>query len=64
MEDLDNLKDQLLELVDMLEEEEGMDLSEDHPLFRWSYPERPHIEFQLLIKEIEETTMPPNTTVH
>lgn len=65
MEDLDNLKDQLLDLVDMLETEEGMDLNEDFPLFKWSYPERPEIEFQLLIKQLDEYEIAPvNTTIH
>lgn len=65
MDDLDNLKDQLLQLVKMLEEEEEMDLMEDHPLFKWGYPERPDIEFQLLIKQLDhDEIIPINTTIH
>lgn len=65
MEDLDGLKDQLLDLVNALEEEEEMDLSESHPLFKWSYPERPEIQFQLLILQLDEDEIVPvNNTIH
>jgi hypothetical protein len=61
----DNLKEQLLELVDAFENEDGMDLSEEHPLFRWGYPERPDIEFQLLIKKVDSVDMMPlSNTIH
>lgn len=65
MEELDTLKDQLLELIDALEEEEGMDLNEEHPLFKWSYTERPDIQFQLLITQLDDDEIVPiNNTVH
>ena len=30
---------------------QGINLMKDHPLFKWSYPDDPNIEFQLLILE-------------
>jgi len=62
MVEIDILKEQLLELIEALEEDEGIELDKEFPLFKWSYPERPHIQFQLLIKELDE--VPTKDTVH
>lgn len=65
LEGFENMQDQLLELVTALEEEEGMNLMEDYPLFKWSYDARPDIEFQLLIKQLDADEIPmTNTTIH
>jgi len=42
------MKENLLLTVDKLKEG-GINISETPPLFKWSYPEEPAVEFQLLI---------------
>lgn len=60
-----SLKEQLLELVEALETEEEIDFSKEHPLFKWRYPERPDIQFQLLIKQVDSNDfMPISDTIH
>lgn len=56
------MKEQLIGEVARLREK-GIDLVKDHPLFKWSYPEMPEIQFQLLIIEtkLEET---PEIVLH
>lgn len=46
------MKESLLHTVKMLREERNVNFKEQHPLFQWSYEEEPTLEFQLLIKEI------------
>ena len=46
------MKEKLLETLKGLQEEE-IDLGETPALFKWSYPEEPYIEFQLLIRGLE-----------
>lgn len=52
VEDKLPMKESLLHTVKMLREEKGINFKEQHPLFQWSYEEEPTLEFQLLIKEI------------
>ena len=52
MSDKLSMKEQLLEMVDQIQEQE-IDLSKTPALFKWRYDEEPHIEFQLLIKELD-----------
>jgi len=52
-EDQRPMKEKLLETVSYLRADE-IDLEETPVIFKWVYPEEPHIEFQLLIKELDE----------
>ena len=56
------MKEHLLEVIAGLREQ-GMNLKEDHPLFKWSYSECPEIQFQLLILETEQLNIPFETTL-
>lgn len=47
----EEMKKQLQTTVRELRER-GFDLAKEHPLFKWSYPDDPTIEYQLLIVEI------------
>lgn len=62
--DMDFIKEQLLSLAEALEEEDGMDFSEVHPLFKWVYSERPHLQFQLMIVELDEAEQTTGGTIH
>lgn len=57
------MKKKLLETVAQLKIE-GHNLEETPALFTWSYPEEPHIQFQMLIKETDTVNVPLETTVH
>lgn len=46
------MKNQLITTVKEMKAK-GVDFVKDHPLFKWSYPEMPEMEFQLLILEIK-----------
>ena len=46
------MKEQLLEMVEQIQDQE-IDLNKTPALFKWRYDEEPHIEFQLLIKELD-----------
>ena len=63
-EDMEEMREQLLSLVESLENEEGMNLNEDYPLFKWVYEQRPDIEFQLLIRQMDEDEIPIGATIH
>lgn len=63
--EMDFIKEQLISLVESLEEEDGMDLSEVHPLFKWTYKDwRPHIQFQLMIVELDEADEMKEEVIH
>jgi hypothetical protein len=47
-----SMKEQLLEMVVQIQEQE-IDLQKTPALFKWRYDENPHIEFQLLVKEVD-----------
>ena len=57
------MKQELFETVAGIREQ-GINLKDQHPLFKWSYPEMPEIEFQLLIKEKVQLDLPFSETVH
>lgn len=59
----DSMKKQLLETVKDLRESE-IDLGETPALFTWSYDEEPWIEFQLLIKEVDQANLPLIEELH
>jgi hypothetical protein len=44
--------------------EEGIDLKEDPVLIRWVYPEEPWIEFELLIREMDEAYIEHTESLH
>jgi len=50
-ENTKTMKENLLGTVGALREDE-INLEETPVVFRWSYPEEPHIEFQLMITEL------------
>lgn len=56
------MKQTLLETVAGLKER-GIDLKEEHPLYKWSYPEIPEIQFQLLIMETDQLNLPLGETL-
>ncbi len=57
------MKEDLMLLVADLRDQD-IDLQETPALFKWSYQEEPHIEFQLLVKEVDQLELPINTIVH
>lgn len=66
MSDQIPMKEKLLETVAYLRDDE-INLEETPAIFKWSYPEEPHIEFQLLIKEIAQSNLvfeDMNNTMH
>lgn len=56
------MKQTLLETVAGLKEQ-GINLKEEHPLYKWSYPEVPEIQFQLLIMETDQLNLPSGETI-
>lgn len=59
----DKMKQRLLGTLDGLRET-GIDLAETPALFTWSYEEEPWIEFQLLIKEVNQIQLPLEEPLH
>ncbi len=57
------MKEDLMLLVADLRDQD-IDLQETPALFKWSYEEEPHIEFQLLVKEVDQMGLPFNRTIH
>lgn len=57
------MKEQLLNTVVRLREE-GVNLGETPPLFKWSYPEEPNIQFQMLILEGNQMEIPFDEPLH
>lgn len=57
------MKEDLMLLVADLRDQD-IDLQETPALFKWSYQEEPHIEFQLLVKEVDQMGLPFSTTTH
>lgn len=49
------MKEQLLTTVKEMKED-GHDFEEEPIIFKWSYPEEPFTEFQLLITETEQAS--------
>jgi len=48
------LKKDLQSLVEDIRTNSKINMKEQHPLFKWKYDDDPTIEFQLMIREIEE----------
>jgi len=63
--DRQGMKEQLQETVQELKKK-GVDFTKDHPLFKWSYPDDPKIEYQLLIMEmkVEKGDETPEIVLH
>lgn len=58
------MKERLLNILDNLRDDE-VNLEETPVIFKWSYEEEPHIQFQLMIKETEQGNLPLGSeTVH
>lgn len=55
-EDQRPMKEKLLETVKYLRQDD-IDLEGTPVIFKWVYPEEPHIEFQLLIKETDKANI-------
>lgn len=62
-EDQMPMKEKLLETVAYLREDE-INLEETPVIFKWNYPEEPHIQFQLMIKETETGNEEVSKTLH
>lgn len=56
MSEVISMKDQLLGTVGQLRKDD-VDLEKTPALFKWSYSEEPHIQFQLLILETDQAEL-------
>jgi hypothetical protein len=62
-EDQTPMKQKLLEIVENLKND-NINLEETPVVFRWSYPEDPYIQYQLLIKETQQSNLEYSPTIH
>lgn len=47
------MKENLIQLVDTIQNEDKIDLKETPIIFKWIYPEKKEILFQLMVQEID-----------
>lgn len=57
------MQKKLMKALDDIREQE-IDLKETPVLFRWTYPEEPWIEFELMIRELDQASLPLTEELH